>query len=130
VFEDLSWEENLESSHPQIPTHELSVDDLPLPDADYKDIVAFAHSFDAYTYCSSGDECAHIANAASERWMDRRWLPASLEELRTCLFFEARRAHHVGEPPEGEWLSYIQALVEAIRSRVIDVRYGDAEPTD
>ena len=46
-------------------------------------------------------------------------MPAALADLRACLFFEQRRWHHFGDTPDEESMTYIWALVEAIRNRVL-----------
>jgi len=63
------------------------------------------------------DQCARIANAAADRYSQEGELPESLDELRTCLFFEQRRWHHFGATPDGEAQRYFAALLEAIRAR-------------
>jgi hypothetical protein len=45
-------------------------------------------------------------------------LEQSLTDLRTCLFFEARRWKHLEKSPNKAALAYVHALVEAIRVRV------------
>jgi len=89
--------------------HELRPEDVPGPDADLGEIWAFAATFDGYRHCGGFHECAEIANAGQ---------PETLAELRTCLFFEARRWRHFGESPDGEALAYIQDLVARIREAV------------
>jgi len=63
------------------------------------------------------DQCAHIANAAAHRYSQEGELPDSLDELRTCLFFEQRRWHHFGATPDGEAQRYFAALLQAIRAK-------------
>lgn len=76
-----------------------------------------------------------FANAASERWTREGKLPESLHGLRCALFFEQRRAGHgfsfdfeverEWENPRSEyfeWISYVKALIEGIRSLVSDPR--------
>ena len=41
-----------------------------------------------------------------------------MTDLRTCLFFEARRWKHLEKSPNKAALVYVHALVEAIRVRV------------
>lgn len=75
----------------------------------------FAMTYDAYN--SNGDEatgfrnCAAIANLAAEKWLEQGLLPDTLHDLRTCLFFEARR-HHWDSPIS---VDYEPALVRRIR---------------
>jgi hypothetical protein len=42
----------------------------------------------------------------------------SLTDLRTCLFFEARRWKHFDKKPSKNGMDYIHALLAAIRQRV------------
>jgi hypothetical protein len=66
--------------------------------AELSEIHDFAMTYDGYG--SNGDEatgfqnCVTIANLAAEKWLEQGQLPDTLHDLRTCLFFEARR------PPE------------------------------
>ena len=81
--------------------------DIPPSDASWTEIGEFALTFDGYEYWGSFAKCAEIANAKA---------PRTLEELRTCLFFEQRRWHHFGDTPDSEDLEYIRGLVERIRT--------------
>jgi hypothetical protein len=56
--------------------------------------VDFAHCF--FTYDQMGPSLTMLANAASSRYRHEGTLPATLTELRACLFFEHRRAVHFG----------------------------------
>lgn len=84
---------------------------------------------------SSVENLGSFANAASERWIREGKLPESLHELRCALFFEQRRAGHgfpfdfeverEWENPRSEyfeWISYVKALIEGIRSLASDPR--------
>lgn len=90
---------------------------IPVPgeDAELFEIHDFAMTYDAYA--NNGDEatgfqnCAALANRAVEKWLEQRLLPDTLHELRTCLFFEARR-HHWNSPMS---VDYEVALVRRIR---------------
>ncbi len=88
---------------------DLSLEDIPSPDAEWRIIAAFALSFDGHGASGSPAECAKLANAHRND---------TLTELRTCLFFEQRRWHHYGRVPEGEDLTYIRDLIESIRTKV------------
>ena len=46
-------------------------------------------------------------------------LPDSLTALRTCLFFEQRALHHVGEPPSESSVQYVRAVVTEIHRNVL-----------
>ena len=88
---------------------ELTLADIPAPDADWSEIGEFALTFDGYKVCDSFEECANIANAQRH---------GSLAELRTCLFFEQRRWRHVGEEPSQGAMIYIRNVIEQIRRHV------------
>jgi hypothetical protein len=90
---------------------------IPVPgeDAELFEIHDFAMTYDGYG--SNGDEetgfqnCAAIANLAAEKWLEQGLVPDTLRDLRTCLFFEARR-HHWSSPTS---VDYEMALVRKIR---------------
>jgi len=65
------------------------------------------------------DECSELANRVrSEFDKNVEYLQSlSLTELRACLFFEQRRFHHFNDEPKGANRTYINALLDAIRSR-------------
>lgn len=88
---------------------ELKSEMLPGADASWFEIEKFALTYDGYTEAGSLEKCAAIANAKRND---------TLDELRTCLFFEQRRWRHFGEVPEGEDLLYIRSIVDQIRSRL------------
>lgn len=92
-----------------ISNEELSAADVPGPESDWLSISAFALSFDGYAFHGSFERRAEIANA---RRAD------SLDDVRTCLFFEQRRWRHFGESPDDEAMAYIRTLIEHIRKRV------------
>jgi len=87
----------------------LTPSDIPPPDADWHTIGEFALSFDGYERWGSFEKCAEIANAQ---------LAGSLDELRTCLFFEQRRWRHFGESPDEAAMAYVRGIVEQIRAVV------------
>lgn len=100
-----------------ISSDELKSSDVPSADADWKEIVQFAHTLDGYLEAGSLDAASTIANKylnASPKLLDA----LTLAELRISLFFEQRRWNHYGRKPEGDDLNYIRSLVEEIRSRV------------
>jgi hypothetical protein len=92
--------------------------DLPAPDADESTIQAFALTTNGYDRLGSFKRCAGLAEAASGRWRRDRQLPATLADLRCCLFFEQRRWRHYGYGFDDETLEYARALVEAMRPLV------------
>jgi hypothetical protein len=102
----------------EIANSNLTEKDIPPPNAGWDVIELFALSFNGYSYWGSFEKCADIANSGLDLWNEKRVLPDSLIELRTCLFFEQRRWRHYGISPGSEDLPYIHALVDAIRSKV------------
>jgi hypothetical protein len=82
---------------------------IPGDDAEWDEIADFARTFNAYEHCGSFARCADIANA---RQAD------TLEDLRTCLFFEQRRWRHFGEDPDEDAMSYIRGLITQMRAKV------------
>ena len=111
-----------------IASADLTPADIPNDDAPFDVLNTFAHSFDAYAHWGF-EECARIANERDH---------VSLDKLRTCLFFEARRGRFqarfvpLSETPEqarmrvldevadeAEFLSYWRELVGKIREDVV-----------
>lgn len=90
-------------------TANLRPKDLPSDDADVREITQFAHTFDGYARWGSFERCAEIANAPDH---------STIDKLRTCLFFEARRWRHFGERPDEEAITYWRKLVSTIRTRI------------
>ena len=76
----------------------------------------FAHTFNGYDHWGSHEKCAEIANGK---------VHDSLDTLRTCLFFEARRWRHFGEDPDAESLIYWRHLVAEIADEVRRSNMGD-----
>ncbi len=93
-----------------IPTSRLEASDLPPDNAELEDLLRFAYTFDGYQHWGSFDRCAEIANARDH---------GTLDKLRACLFFEARRWHHFGDVPDEEEIRYWRSLVAEIRQRLV-----------
>ena len=92
---------------------------IPSSRAEWNLIANFALTYDGYAHKGgTTTACANIANPARARYEKDGSLPATLDDLRVCLFFEQRRYHHFGEAPAGPNLKYIRALVLAIRKNV------------
>ncbi len=104
----------------QISNLGLNQNDLPSPDAKWKDIQEFALSFNGYEYWGSFKRCADLANKVAKEYEQTRRLNCSLTELRTCLFFEQRRLRHFGYGPGEESMRYIHALIKEIRNKVVN----------
>ena len=104
---------------PEIPNSFLRESDLPASAAEVENTWnQFALTFDGYAHWGSTDKCGEIANHCAEVYYRSRVLPESLMELRTCLFFEQRRWHHFGTEISPESMTYIQALIAAIRTNL------------
>ena len=88
---------------------ELTPADIPSFRETWARIEPFALTFDGFKYWGSVEKCAEVAQA-------RR--PGSLTELRTGLFYEARRWKLAGKTPDTTSMKYIRALVYAIREKV------------
>ena len=102
-----------------VPNEQLRQEDLPHPYAPWIEISAFAFSFHGYVYWGSFGACSDFANRASKTFREQSTLPATLSELRSCLFFEQRRKVHQAVDYNEEKMNYIHALVEAIREKII-----------
>lgn len=105
-----TWE-----SFKRIANTDLTSSDIPSPDADWFDVQRFALSYWDWTRFGSFDKCLAFANEGR---------PESLDELRTCLFFEHQRWRHFGVEPGEEFMVYIRWIVEKIREHVEQGRTG------
>jgi hypothetical protein len=102
----------------KIPNSQLHMEDIPSRRASWIKIVPFALSFNGYEHCGSVQKCRDVAKKGVTRHKENQDLNQSLTDLRTCLFFEARRWKHLEKKPTASGLRYIRALLEAIRVRV------------
>jgi hypothetical protein len=96
----------------QLTNSQLSPGDIPSFKETWTRIEPFALTFDGYSYWGSIDKCAEVAAKN----------PGTLTELRTCLFFEARRWSHQRKTPDAQSMKRIRALLFAITQKV---RAGD-----
>ena len=101
-----------------IPNSLLIEKDLPSRRAAWKNILPFAHTFNGYEHWGSVKKCREVAKRGIVLHRTNQDLEQSLTDLRTCLFFEARRWKHLEKNPSKAALAYVHALVEAIRVRV------------
>ena len=106
----------------EIPNERLTEIDLPSPNASWDDITFLTGTYNGYARFDSFDRCADIANKAKCEFQKSRVLPSSLDDLRTCLFFEGRRWRHFGRDPDEITMVYIHALIEAMRKKVIGLK--------
>ncbi len=96
----------------EIGNAELTLGDIPSIKESWQHIEPFALTFDGYGYWGSIEKCAEVASRP----------PGTLTQLRTWLFFEARRWHHLGKQPDEVAMKRIKAVLFAIREKV---RSGD-----
>lgn len=96
----------------------LTEKDLPKLNARWRpEINLFAVSYNGYRH----KNCAKLANATKKAFGKEKQIPKSLtlNQLRTCLFFEQRRWRHFMVDPDDKDMVYIHSLIEAIRQRVV-----------
>ncbi len=102
----------------KLPNTQLLEGDLPTRHTSWINIVPFAQSFNGYEYWGSVKKCREVAHRGVELHKGNNGLNLSLTDLRTCLFFEARRWKHLEKKPTPSGLKYIHALIDAIHERV------------
>jgi len=93
----------------EVGNSELTPADIPSFKERWTLIEPFALTFDGFKYWGSVEKCAQVAQT-------RR--PGSLTELRTCLFYEARKWQLMGKTPDSASMKFIRALLYAIRKKV------------
>jgi hypothetical protein len=93
---------------------ELREEDVPPSYADWAAYARFAVTFEP----REKDECGELANWALARWRRTGELPRTLEQLRSCLWFEHRRWRYHGEDPDPGTMRYCAALVREMRSMI------------
>jgi len=98
-----------------VPNDELDLESIPAADSEWSAHGDFALSY--FGYETLGASLSSLANAASPRYREEGALPSSLTALRACLFFEHRRAVHLGAPSDS-MRAYARALLNAIRDCV------------
>jgi hypothetical protein len=103
----------------EVLSEELSLSDVPRPNATWNEITWFAAHFNGYEHYGNKG-VSEMANASVRYWDDYRKIDdgLDLDKLRGCLFFESRRYHHFSHAPGADDTPYLRALVEAIRTRV------------
>lgn len=102
----------------KIPNSLLQQADIPSRRAAWIKIIPFALSFNGYEHCGSVQKCRDVARQGVALHKEKQDLNQSLTDLRTCLFFEARRWKRLEKKPTPSGLKYIRALLEEIRIRV------------
>ena len=103
----------------EIASQDLRITDIPDP-VDFQGILRFAHTYDGYQNFAGSAECGDFANKFSNQYHENKTLPEDLTDLRTCLFYEARRLRFVtmGGDESREIKDYMAALVTKIRDIV------------
>jgi len=108
----------------KIPNTQLIESDIPAQRAGWKKIEPFAFTFNGYDHWGSFKKCREIAQLGVTTYRNHQGLDQSLTDLRTCLFFEARRWKHFKKKPSKSGMDYIHALLNAIRMRVHAKEYS------
>lgn len=98
----------------EVQNSELSPLAVPASAADSRALQSFALTFDGYAHW--GDRCGPLAEAAATAFRTHGALPSDLSDLRACLFYEQQRWRWENRPPDADALSYMQALLDAIRA--------------
>jgi hypothetical protein len=101
-----------------IPNSQLIEGDIPTSRASWKKIQPFALTFSGYAHWGSFKKCREVAQQGVKLYHGQQVLTQSLTDLRTCLFFEARRWKHYEKDPSKKGMEYIHALTDAIRVKV------------
>ena len=96
----------------------LTAADLPPRNASWRQMSAFAVSYNGYNHWPSHGDCMGVANNAAEFYEKLGVLPSTLDELRTCLFVEYQRYLDYGWTPDEKRMQYLRAVVEEIRRRL------------
>jgi hypothetical protein len=96
-----------------VPNAQLKVHAIPAHGDSWDAVSTFSLSYDGYAYW---DDVTELASRSMRGWTRARTLPATVDEVRACLFYEQRRWHHFGEDPNGRGAQYIWALLDALRN--------------
>ena len=89
-------------------------EDLPSTYAEWPDYARFAAAYEP----PSRDDVGELANWALSRWQRTGELPRTLQELRSCLWFEYRRWRFHDRVPDAATMRYCAALVREMRSHI------------
>jgi len=127
IIEDLvQWENTTNEKVLNQAREEIRASCYPPAPPDTEDLSSiweFAYKYDAYKKLGSSEVVAELANARQETFTETGQWNETLNELRTCLFFEQRLWRHFGEDPDGKSLQGIFQLYQKIRER-----WNEAEP--
>ncbi len=109
-----------------VPHRALTSRDVPDPRAEFDDVVVFAYTYDGYARFGM-EGCGALANATVARFLADRTLPDDLDELRACLFFEARRWIVLEQEPDARARLYVGALLDHLAGRLDAAHEGATE---
>ncbi len=98
-----------------VPNAQLKVHGIPEHGDSWDAVSSFSLSYDGYAYW---DDVSELATRSIRVWTRDHALPATIDEVRACLFYEQRRWHHFGEDPNGRGAHYVWALLDTLRSLV------------
>jgi hypothetical protein len=103
----------------EVPNECLTESAVPPVTASWQTIVGFALTIDGYKAIGQ-KECGQLANRVKSEFSRNAASveTLSLNELRSCLFFEQRRFNHFGREPQDADRIFINALLEAIRREI------------
>lgn len=102
----------------EIPNDELTSEMLPSPLAGWKEIGRFALTFHAYAHFS-GPELKGLRESVADAFRSSTGLGIfTIIELRACLFCEQRYYRWMDRQPNENEMTYIRALLEALRSKI------------
>lgn len=96
---------------------DLTAAHFPKRGATFDQLQAFGYSFDGYAHFGM-ERCAELANAALSHYYHNDALPDDLDELRACMFFEARRWLLYEQAPDTKANLYMFALIDAIKAKL------------
>ena len=100
-----------------IESQHLSEEMFPRPGSSFADVVVFAYTFDGYAHYGM-EACANLANQTLSGYYKEESLPEDVNELRACLFFEARRWMLYGSMPDTMANIYIAALIQKLKEKL------------
>jgi hypothetical protein len=100
----------------EIPNTALDAAQVPRDASDLATVAAFARSFDGYAHW--GERCGSRTDRYAAAFYESGTLPHDLSALRACLFYEQGRMQWSYGDPDDRQLTWIQALLDAIRARV------------
>ena len=95
---------------------------IPVPgleDPWWQGVDLFALTFNPYERVGSFDKVAGIANRAQKRFVENGSVPKTVDQIRTCLFFEQRRWRNFDADPylDPDAKAYLLALLGALRDK-------------